>query len=157
LTSLVNQTWQRLAQYGDLLNAPPAGRNRILSLQERETAAERCGASAPIERSVSVERAAERRVQGRVAVHMLSQFFSTAHTMAGEGEVRDLSPSGCRITSHVRVALGTSVECWIYPQDGHPFAVDEATVQWVGHREFGLRFSNVRFGVQRQITEMCGK
>ena len=50
---------------------------------------------------------------------------------------------------------GTAVECWLYPHDGRPFAVDEATVQWVGHREFGLRFSNVRLGVQRQITDMC--
>ena len=132
LTSLLNQTWQRLAHYGDMPDTPR-----------------------PVERSDSAQKALERRRQGRIAVQMLSQFFSKAHTGAGEGEVRDLSPSGCRITSPARVALGTAVECWIYPQDGNPFAVDEATVQWVGHREFGLRFSNVRIGVQRQITEMC--
>jgi tetratricopeptide (TPR) repeat protein len=128
LTSLLNQTWQRLALSGD----PPA--------------------SLPSE---SAQQAFDRRRHDRVTVKMLSQFFSKAHTVAGEGEVRDLSPSGCRITSPVRVGLGTAVECWIYPDDGQPFAVDEATVQWVGHREFGLRFTNVRFGVQRHITDMC--
>ena len=132
LTSLLNQTWQRLAHYGGMQDAPP-----------------------PIERSDSAHTALERRHQGRMAVQMVSQFFSKAQTVTGEGEVRDLSPSGCRITSPVRIAPGTAVECWIYPQDGHPFAVDEATVRWVGHREFGLRFSNVRLGVQRQITELC--
>ena len=128
LTSLLNQTWQRLVLRE---NAP---------------------VSLP---SDSAEQAFERRRHDRVTVNMLSQFFSKAHTVAGEGEVRDLSPSGCRITSPVRVGLGTAVECWIYPDDGQPFAVDEATVQWVGHREFGLRFTNVRFGVQRHLTEMC--
>lgn len=152
------QTWQRLAQYGDMLEAPRSLTNMTLSAQKSEdveTPAQRCRTSAPSERSILAQKALERRHQGRVAVQMLSQFFSKAQTVAGEGEVRDLSPSGCRITSSVRVALGMAVECWIYPQDGHPFAVDEATVQWVGHREFGLRFSNVRFGVQRQITDMC--
>jgi tetratricopeptide (TPR) repeat protein len=132
MTSLLNQTWQRLARCGDVQDTPRR-----------------------VERSDSAQKVLERRRQGRVTVQMLSQFFSKAHTVAGEGQVRDLSASGCRITSPVRVAPGTAVECWIYPQEGQPIAVDEATVQWVGHREFGLRFSNVRFAVQRQITEMC--
>lgn len=132
LTSLLNQTWQRLAHYRNMQDAPR-----------------------PVEGLGSAHQASERRRQSRIVVQALSQFFSKAHTVTGEGEVRDLSPSGCRITSPVPVAVGTAVECWIYPQDGHPFAVDEATVQWIGHREFGLRFRIVRFCVQRQITEMC--
>lgn len=160
LTFLLNQTWKRLAHYGDMLDAPRPVTNMSLRVQERngvKTPAKRWPASAPSEQSVSTRKVVDRRRQGRVPVQMLSQFYSKAHTTAGEGEVRDLSPSGCRITSPVRVALGTAVECWIYPRDGHPFAVDEATVQWFGHREFGLRFSNVRFGVQRQITDLCRK
>jgi len=35
--------------------------------------------------------------------------------------------------------------------------VEEATVQWNGHREFGLVFTKVRPSVQRQITDMCRK
>jgi len=135
LTSLVNRTWQRLAHHGEIADARP----QVTDMTSNAWA----------------HQSLERRGHGRVAVHMLSQFFSKAHTAAGEGEVRDLSPSGCRITSPIRIAPGTAVECWIYPHDGQPFAVDEATVQWVGHREFGLRFSNVRLGVQRQITDMC--
>jgi tetratricopeptide (TPR) repeat protein len=146
LTSLVNQTWQRLAHHGETLDARPKVTNMTLSAQKRDDEGER---------SALAQNGPDRRGQGRVAVQMLSQFFSKAHTVAGEGEVRDLSPSGCRITSPIRVTPGTAVECWIYPQDGQPLAVDEATVQWVGHREFGLRFSKVRLAVQRQITDMC--
>jgi len=146
LTSLVNRTWQRLAHHGEIADARP---------QVTDMTSNAKNSHDEHERSASAHQSLERRGHGRVAVHMLSQFFSKAHTAAGEGEVRDLSPSGCRITSPIRIAPGTAVECWIYPHDGQPFAVDEATVQWVGHREFGLRFSNVRLGVQRQITDMC--
>ena len=156
LASLVNQTWQRLARYGDMLETPV--KNMSSSVRERnhlEPRVKRCSSSMSPDRSVSPQQEIERRQQGRVPVQMLSQFSSKTHIVAGEGELRDLSPSGCRITSPVRVPVGTAVECWIYPQNGNPFAVEEATVQWLGQREFGLRFTNVRVGVQRQIVDMC--
>lgn len=151
VASLLSQTWQRLARYGDMLETPRPVMHMSSSVRERdhlETPAKHCSSSSPIDRS-------ERRRQGRIAVQMLSQFSSKTPIVAGEGEIRDLSASGCRITSPVRVPLGTAVECWIYPQNGHPFAVEEATVRWNGHREFGLVFNKVRPSVQRQIADMC--
>lgn len=151
VASLLSQTWQRLARYGDMLETPRPVMHMSSSVRERDhlkTPAKHCSSSSPIDRS-------ERRRQGRIAVQMLSQFSSKTPIVAGEGEIRDLSASGCRITSPVRVPLGTAVECWIYPQNGHPFAVEEATVRWNGHREFGLVFNRVRPSVQRQIADMC--
>lgn len=151
VASLLSQTWQRLARYGDMLETPRPVMHMSSSVRERDhlkTPAKHCSSSSPIDRS-------ERRRQGRIAVQMLSQFSSKTPIVAGEGEIRDLSASGCRITSPVRVPLGTAVECWIYPQNGHPFAVEEATVRWNGHREFGLVFNKVRPSVQRQIADMC--
>ena len=151
VASLLSQTWQRLARYGDMLETPRPVVHMSSSVRERdhlETPAKHCSSSSPIDRS-------ERRRQGRIAVQLLSQFSSKTPIVAGEGEIRDLSASGCRITSPVRVPLGTAVECWIYPQNGHPFAVEEATVRWNGHREFGLVFNKVRPSVQRQIADMC--
>jgi len=151
VASLLSQTWQRLARYGDMLETPRPVMHMSSSVRERDhlkTPAKHCSSSSPIDRS-------ERRRQGRIAVQMLSQFSSKTPIVAGEGEIRDLSASGCRITSPVRVPLGTAVECWIYPQNGHPFAVEEATVRWNGHREFGLVFTKVRPSVQRQIADMC--
>jgi len=151
VASLLSQTWQRLARYGDMLETPRPVMHMASSVRERDhlkTPAKHCSSSSPIDRS-------ERRRQGRIAVQMLSQFSSKTPIVAGEGEIRDLSASGCRITSPVRVPLGTAVECWIYPQNGHPFAVEEATVRWNGHREFGLVFNKVRPSVQRQIADMC--
>jgi hypothetical protein len=148
LASVVAQTWQRLARYTDKRETHYPINSTSSTDRDKMVASRSMSAQEP-------ER--DRRRQGRVAVHMLSQFSSKTSIVAGEGELRDLSPSGCRITTPVRVPLGTAVECWIYPQNGNPFAVDEARVQWIGHRELGLLFTHVRSGVQRRITDMCRK
>ena len=160
VASLLRQTWQRLARYGDMLETPRPVMHMSSSVRardHRETPSKHCSSSAPMDRSVPAQKDVERRRQGRIAVQMLSQFSSKTPTVTGEGQIRDLSASGCRITCPVRVPLGTTVECWIYPQNGDPFAVEEATVRWNGHREFGLVFTKVRPSVQRQITDMCRK
>ena len=76
--------------------------------------------------------------------------------MTGEGELRDLSPGGCRVASLVAVPVGAELECCIFSQDaGNPFTIDGATVRWSRPQEFGLAFTKVRPGVQRQITQLC--
>ena len=45
------------------------------------------------------------------------------------------------------------MECCIFTQDaGNPFTIDGATVRWSRPQEFGLAFTKVRPGVQRQIS-----
>jgi hypothetical protein len=92
----------------------------------------------------------------RVPVRLRSHFSSKSRMVAGEGELRDLSPWGCRVTSVVAVPVGADLECCIFPQDmGNPFIVDGATVRWISAQEFGLAFTNVRPGVQRKIAQLC--
>lgn len=110
----------------------------------------------PHSRSASRERTREARRHPRVPVRLRSQFASKGRILAGEGELRDLSPWGCRVMSAVAVPVGTDLECCIFPQgDAHPFYIDGATVRWINAREFGLAFTNVRPGVQRQIARLC--
>ena len=93
VASLLSQTWQRLARYGDMLETPRPVMHMSSSVRVRdhlETPAKHCSSSSPIDRS-------ERRRQGRIAVQMFSQFSSKTPIVAGEGEIRDLSASGCRI------------------------------------------------------------
>jgi len=78
--------------------------------------------------------------------------------VAGEGELRDLSPGGCRVASSVAVPVGAELECCIFPEaEGNPFIVEGATVRWIRPLEFGLAFTKIRPGVQRQIAELCRK
>ena len=161
LASLVNQTWQRLAAYRETLEPPRWGARPAALFhkgEERDTVLH-CGHSAgAVNRSgPGVNARKEKRRHARVAVQLLSQFSSKSQIVAGEGELRDLSPWGCRIASPVGVPLGTTLECWIYPQGGNPFTVEEATVQWSRPREFGLAFTKLRPSVQRQIVDMCRK
>ena len=49
---------------------------------------------------------------------------------------------------------GRKLECCIFPQEtGSPFIIDGATVRWINAREFGLSFTNVRPGVQKQLAQ----
>lgn len=102
------------------------------------------------------DRAIENRRHARVPVRMRSHFSSNGRKVAGEGELRDLSPWGCRIESAVAVPMGASLECCIFPQDTvNPFIIDGASVRWSSSQEFGLAFTRIRPGVQRQIAQLC--
>jgi hypothetical protein len=58
--------------------------------------------------------------------------------------------------SFVAVPVGAELECSIFPQNGvNPFTIEGAMVRWSRSQEFGLAFTNVRPGVQRQIAQLC--
>src|SRR5262245_1087250 len=102
------------------------------------------------------DRMIESRRHSRVPVRLRSHFCSKSREVAGEGELRDLSPMGCRVRSFVAVLVGADLECCIFPQDAaNPFIIDGATVRWTSPQEFGLAFTNVRPAVQRQISHLC--
>jgi hypothetical protein len=102
------------------------------------------------------ERTRDARRHPRVPVRLRSHFSQKGRTVSGEGELRDLSPWGCRVRSAVAVPIGADLECCIFPQDaGNPFIIDGATVRWISPQEFGLAFTNVRPGVQRKIAQLC--
>ncbi|HXV68179.1 MAG TPA: PilZ domain-containing protein [Nitrospira sp.] len=93
----------------------------------------------------------------RVPVQFRTSFSTKKQQMiAGDGELRDLSPGGCRVSSPVAVPVGTELECCIFPPEGHgnPLILDGATVRWTGPKEFGVEFTNVRVAVQRQVAQL---
>ena len=97
-----------------------------------------------------------KRQHARVAIQCRSQFSWKSQRVAGEGQLRDLSPGGCRVTSSIVVPVGAELACWIFPQNEvHPFTIEGATVRWSHAQEFGLAFTNVQPGVQRQIAQLC--
>ena len=106
----------------------------------------------------SRDRSMENRRHPRVPVRLNSHFSSKGQALVGEGELRDLSPWGCRVTSPVSIPVGTNVECFIFAQDAvYPFVIEGATVRWINAREFGLSFTNVRPAVRQQIAQLCRK
>lgn len=153
--SLLGQTWTSLGQYVDSLGIHRGDQQQSPSHVghpngEHSLTPMRCGPPA------SRDRRSDTRRHVRVAVRLQSHFSSKERRVAGDGELRDLSPGGCRVTSLVAVPVGAELECCIVSQDaGNPFTIDGATVRWSRPQEFGLAFTKVRPGVQRQIAQLC--
>ena len=155
--NLLGQAWTSFGQYADRLGRhrgdqeqSPSFRDQSHPSGEREFTSTRCSPPAARDRKRNTRR------HVRVAVRLQSHFSSKSQRMAGEGELRDLSLAGCRVTSLVTVPVGAELECCIFTQDsGNPFTIDGATVRWSRPQEFGLAFTKVRPGVQRQIAQLC--
>jgi tetratricopeptide (TPR) repeat protein len=96
------------------------------------------------------------RRHARVGIRCRSQFASSNQTLVGEGELRDLSPGGCRLKSSVNVPVGAKLVCWIFPQNGvEPVTIEAATVRWSHAQEFGVAFAQLSPQVERQIARLC--
>ena len=98
----------------------------------------------------------EKRQHVRVLVQFRTDFSSKSQKVVGEGEVRDLSPGGCRVASLVAVSVGAELECCIFPEsEGNPFIIEVATVRWTRPQEFGLAFTKISPGSQQLILQLC--
>jgi hypothetical protein len=170
--SLLGQAWTSFGQYTDRLGHHRGDHKQSPSFREvghpsgeRELTPTRCSPPAssegtknrvPVFEMWATDRKRDTRRHVRVAVRLQSHFSSKGQRVAGEGELRDLSPGGCRVTSLVAVPVGAELECCIFSQDAdNPFTIEGATVRWSRPQEFGLAFTKVRPGVQRQITQLC--
>ena len=99
-----------------------------------------------------------KRKHERVRVQFRSHFSMKGKMLAGDGNLTDLSPGGCRILSSVTVLAGTEVELCIFPGDeANPILIDGATVCWCRPDEFGLAFTKIRTPVQRRLTDVWRK
>lgn len=102
------------------------------------------------------KRTVEHRRCERVPIRLPSSFAAKGRMVAGKGEVCDLSPWGCRISSAVSVPIGTDVQCCIFSgRSGDALMIEGATVRWIGPREFGLAFTKISPAVQEQLIRLC--
>ena len=109
------------------------------------------GRPAVIQRNPLVQRRHE-----RVGVRCRSQFASSSQVLAGEGELCDLSPGGCRFKSLITVPVGITLVCWIFPYNGvEALTIEGATVRWSHAQEFGVAFAQLSPQVERQIARLC--
>jgi hypothetical protein len=98
------------------------------------------------------------RKHERVRVQFRSHFSMKGKMLAGDGDLTDLSPGGCRILSPVPVTVGAEVELCIFPGDSaNPILIDAATVRWCRPNEFGLSITKIRVPVQRHLTDVWRK
>lgn len=157
LRSILEQTGQWMSRQAEGLKSLPLFENKkpVSENAARQRAAQPLTANRPGQ-PVTRNRAIESRRHPRTSVRLRSHFSAKGRMEKGEGELRDISPWGCRVTSPVSIPVGTNLECCIFPQDAaNPFIIDGATVRWISSHEFGLSFTSVRPAVQRQIAQLC--
>jgi tetratricopeptide (TPR) repeat protein len=154
---LLEQAWNSVSQYADRLVPPQESRRQNLSHRNMGHQSEhRPPTPTPCSSPATRVRRGNTRQHVRIAVRLPSHFSLKGQTVAGDGELRDLSLGGCRVMSFVAVPVGAELECSIFPQNGvNPFTIEGAMVRWSRSQEFGLAFTNVRPGVQRQIAQLC--
>lgn len=132
-------------------DATRRNRHQDAASPRRNTPLVATGRPAVIERNPLVQRR-----HPRVGIRCRSQFASSTQMLAGEGELRDLSPGGCRLKSSVVVPIGATLVCWIFPQNGvEPLTIEGATVQWSRAQEFGVAFAHLSPQLERQIARLC--
>ncbi len=97
------------------------------------------------------------RTQARAHIPYEVQYTVKGDRMSQEGELCDISITGCRLASKVEIPpVGAQLELCIHPEDGAiPLIIDKATVQWVKEDEFGVVFSEIRPDTKKRIKEIC--
>jgi c-di-GMP-binding flagellar brake protein YcgR len=92
----------------------------------------------------------ERRRHNRVSAQVKSLLRANSHEV--EGETVDLSLGGARIESSLDVQPGKQIAVkLLVPGDDTPILIEQARVQWVVDRTFGVRFVGVR---QQEMDEL---
>ncbi|MEP7150126.1 MAG: PilZ domain-containing protein [Nitrospira sp.] len=92
-----------------------------------------------------MEEAKELRKSRRITIGCRLAFFGE-DDLEGEGEVLDLSFTGCMAKSESAVQPGLLMKVSLFLSDGHdwPVRVDEAIVRWARGGEFGVEFLAIR-------------
>ncbi len=85
----------------------------------------------------------ELRHHPRYRARFRSFFSSPRYWQAGEGELRDLSVRGCRISCPTPLSQGMKLElciCLIDHDQEWPLVIERAQVCWADPNEFGVEF-----------------
>ncbi|BCA56045.1 hypothetical protein W02_31850 [Nitrospira sp. KM1] len=103
------------------------------------------------------QRSAERRMAPRFRVQFRTVLGGRA-SQEGQGTVLDLSIGGCRVETPVAMVRDASIELRIHVPDlDWPLMIDEATVQWVKNKEYGLGFVKLKETEWERLRRVIAK
>ena len=76
-------------------------------------------------------------------------------TVAGEGVLLDLSPTGCRMRSDIALNAGAYLALQIaVAQEPIPLAVEVSVVRWCKNGHFGVEFLRYSQGARERVTNL---
>jgi len=78
-------------------------------------------------------------------------------TDAGEGVLLDLSPTGCKIRSNIKLNAGSYLALQIaVAHEPIPLAVEGSVVRWCKDGHLGIEFLRYSKGDRERVTELVG-
>ena len=106
-----------------------------------------------VEGTAMTNQSHDRRTTPRFRVQFRTFLTNQKCMLDHMGTILDLSMEGCRVEAAVPVQQSAVMELRIFVPDlDWPLMVDEAVVQWVDGRGFGLYFQKLRLGVQDRLS-----
>lgn len=96
------------------------------------------------------------RTYQRITVFGAGYYLS--EDFLGKGVVRDLSPGGWRIQGDHRVTVGMKLTLRMgQAEDEVPLEIEEAIVQWVSGKNFGVRITKIRRSATRRLERLVSR
>jgi len=81
-----------------------------------------------------------------------------ARIVKGEGRLKDLSKTGCKILGATTSSLGSSLTLLLDFEDGQaPLRLTDVIVSWIGRDSFAVRFPTLSADERRRLQEVIWK
>ena len=102
----------------------------------------------------------DRRYAERVPIrHRISYSGEEgARIVTGEGTLKDLSKTGCKISGVAMSSLGSSLTLRLDLEDGHaPICLTDVLVSWIAGDSFAVRFPKLSAEERKRLQEVILK
>ncbi len=102
----------------------------------------------------------DRRYAERVPIRYRISFSGEegARIVTGEGTLKDLSKTGCKILGPTTSSLGSSLTLRLYLVDGQPpMCLTNVIVSWIARDSFAVRFPRLSAEERKRLQEVILK
>ncbi|MBU6432200.1 MAG: PilZ domain-containing protein [Nitrospirae bacterium] len=102
----------------------------------------------------------DRRYAERVPIRYRVSYSGAegARIVTGEGTLKDLSKTGCKILGMTTSSLGSSLTLLLYLEDGQaPMCLTGVTVSWIDRVSFSVRFPKLSAEERKRLQEVIWK
>jgi PilZ domain len=102
----------------------------------------------------------DRRYAERVPIRYRISYFGEegARIVAGEGALKDLSKTGCKILGAAPSSLGSRLTLLLDIQDGHAsMRLTDVIVSWISKDSFAVKFPKLSSDERKRLQEVIWK
>ena len=102
----------------------------------------------------------DRRYAERVPIRYQITYFGEegARIVAGEGALKDLSKTGCKILGVATSPLGSRLTLVLDLEDGHtPMRLSDVIISWISKDSFAVKFPKLPSDERKRLQEVIWK